>query len=230
MSIAIVAEIGINHNGDIRQAFELIDMVKDAGADVAKFQYFHPAECAERGTDYFKLLEERRLTEKEMVALRDYCDKIDIEFGVSVFDRISTVEMMFMVTRFVKIPSGKWDLVGVVNTLEQLGGSLVMSNGKNHGEKPPRRCTLLYCVSEYPAPLESIDVELMREADGFSDHTIGNTAAIIAVTCGATMIEKHVTMDSSQPGPDHAMSADPEAFKEYVKAIREAEIVMGKEE
>lgn len=218
LSTEIIAEIGQNHNGDMKVAAELIWAAKRAGADVAKFQVYDaralfPPKAQNPWFDYNCSTE---LGKDDVFRLAEVCDEAGIEFMASVFDveRIAWLEAVGV--RRYKIASRSINDTELIAAVAATGKPLIASLGWWKGPGFPRieasRVDFLYCVAKYPAPLDELalaSVDFGRHA-GFSDHSIGITAACASFVLGARILEKHVTLDKNAYGPDHACSATPE--------------------
>lgn len=218
MTIKIIAEIGQNHNGDMALACELIQAAHESGADVAKFQvYDAPALFPREGNEWFDYNCKTELNQDQLQALADECARVGIEFMASVFDveRIRWLEAVG-VKRY-KVASRSVRDTALINALCQTGKPLLVSLGMWSEETFPAINTpagvgFLYCVSRYPTALEDLHlarIDFSRYA-GFSDHSIGIHAAQIALARGATVLEKHFTLDKRMVGPDHAGSMTPD--------------------
>ena len=227
----IIAEIGINHNGSLNVAHEMIRQAKISGADIAKFQFYDPhkifgpdgsfpnAEAlAQALTVQFGFDEARQL--------KAWCDQEGIEFMASVFDleRFGWTESLGV--RRHKIASRAAQDTELCERILATGGETFISLGFWTGERVPYdapNATYLYCVAKYPCPYE--DVHMPRSFAestyaGFSDHTIGIEAALVAVGRGARIIEKHFTLNKGLPGPDHICSATPDELAELSRLSR----------
>jgi sialic acid synthase SpsE len=219
MKTEIIAEIGQNHNGDIKLAKELIKVAKQSGADVAKFQVYNakalfPPKSQNPWFDYNCLTELKR---DDVFRLADYCAEIGIEFMASVFDleRIEWLEAVNV--KKYKLASrsvADSELVsGIVSTGKPIIVSLGMWDEINFPEISSQGgVDFLYCVSKYPTPLSELKLSKVdfNKYAGFSDHTVGITAACASIVMGARILEKHLTLDKSAYGPDHACSMTPE--------------------
>jgi len=227
----IIAEIGINHNGSLQIAHELIRQARMSGADIAKFQFYDPykifgpagsfpnAEAlAQALTVQFGFDEARQL--------KAWCDQEGIEFMASVFDleRFSWTESLGVQRH--KIASRAAQDRELCERMLAAGRETFVSLGFWTGEGVPYdrpNARYLYCVPKYPCPYE--DVALPRSFaesiyDGFSDHTIGIEASLVAVGRGARIIEKHFTLNKGLPGPDHICSATPDELAELSRLSR----------
>lgn len=258
MSIYIIAEAGVNHNGSFELACRMIDAAKKAGADCIKFQTFracslvtHSAKKAEYqkkttgNASQEDMLKQLELSHDEFLSLKRYCDRTGIRFLSTPFDFesiefLNTIEMPFW-----KIPSGEVTNLPYLLAIAKTGKPVVMSTGmcrmdeigaairvlEENGTKDIR---LLHCNTEYPTPFEDVNLramQTMRDAFGlgvgYSDHTPGIEAPIAAAALGATIIEKHFTLDRNMEGPDHKASLEPDELAAMVRAIRNVEAALG---
>lgn len=233
--IEIIAEIGVNWQGEMSLAAEMIQAAKEAGADVAKFQIY----VLERALDvthpliieHYDTIKATELSFNQVVDLKNLCDAAEIEFLASVFhpDRVPWTEAVGM--KRYKIASRSVYNEELAEAIAKTGKPVICSLSPqyyyNESKLLPSICAFeteydlgvikwLYCVSLYPTPLGELYLPegfgrwyVEDYYDGFSDHTIGITAAVVAMSRGATIIEKHFTLDKSLPGPDHACSIEP---------------------
>lgn len=238
--IEIIAEIGINHNGDMGLATEMIAAAKALGADVAKFQIYDPEKLLDPNDftpDEWEVILASRLTRRQVLFLNQVCEREKIEFFASVFDleRILWTEEIRM--KRYKIASRSVFDEDLCRAILDLNKPIIVSDGylgpKNVGElslleelRVGLNVKWLYCISEYPTALGDIDFPEFKETDGFSDHTIGTSAAKVAMSLGARIIEKHFTLDKTLPGPDHICSADPEELLELCRFRDDCEEIL----
>ncbi len=213
----IIAEIGQNHNGDMKLARDLIHAAKENGANVAKFQVYDAvALFPKEGNEWYDYNCKTELDRDEVNSLAEECRSAGIEFMASVFDidRIGWLEDAD-VARY-KIASRSIRERELIDAIAATGKPIIASLGMWHeAEFPKIQCRggvkFLYCIAKYPTPLS--DLELARVDfdvySGFSDHTIGTTAAMVALARGAQILEKHFTLDKSMYGPDHQGSMTP---------------------
>ena len=259
--IFIIAEVGVNHNADMNLAKRLVDVAVDAGADAIKFQAAIPefvvtasAEKAEyqkksSGTNESQLDMIRRIhfPLEAYNELQGYCYEKGIIFFATAFDLKSLEYLEFLDQPFHNIPSGEitnkpyLKAIGTYNkpTILSTGMadmteikeaiSVLKSAGLMH-----ENLTVLHCNTEYPSPMEDLNLRAMQSiADefdvkvGYSDHSEGIEVAVCAASLGATVIEKHITMDKTLPGPDHKASLEPNEFKAMVSAVRNIEKALG---
>ncbi len=282
----IIAEAGVNHNGDEKLAFELVDAAYKAGADIVKFQTFKAKNLVTKDAKQAKYqMTNTRKQESQLAMLSrlelsydvhhklvKYCESLGIEFLSTAFDSESLDFLVndLGITR-LKIPSGEITNAPLVLEHAQTGCDLIVSTGmatlseveavlgviafgytadetvepnalsfqqayasKEGQHALKNKVTILHCTTEYPAPMEEINLKAMdtlgRAFDlsaGYSDHSEGIVIPIAAVARGAVLIEKHFTLDKSMEGPDHKASLNPEELNEMVKAIRQVEIALG---
>lgn len=255
----LIAEIGVNHNGDMALARQMIDAAKDAGADAVKFQTFTAAQLVSQGTpkvryqesttspneSHFQMIQNLELKREDHGPLKAYCEKKDIEFLSTPYDIESAMFLDSLGVRFFKTASA--DIVDL--PLQQFLASTkkpsIVSVGMAtlgeveavvdvYREAGNEQLILLHCVSNYPCADESLNLEVMRTLAqafrvpvGYSDHSVGPEAAILSISLGAKVIEKHFTLDKDLPGPDHRASSTPEEFKALVNSVRRAEKMLG---
>ena len=258
MSVYIIAEAGVNHNGSFELACKLVDAAKAAGADCIKFQTFksqnlvsHTAQKAEYQKDatgegsQIDMLKKLELSYGEFLMLKDYCEKQGICFLSTPFDFESIEFLKSIDMPFWKIPSGEITNYPYLVALAKTEKPIVMSTGmcelseieaaihvlKDYGTKDIR---LLQCNTEYPTPFEDVNLRAMHTMKeyfgievGYSDHTEGIEVPIAAVALGATIIEKHFTLDRNMEGPDHKASLEPDELKVMVESIRRIEKALG---
>lgn len=248
--IVITAEIGINHNGDLKLAEEMIDAAAQCGVDAVKFQCFKTETMYSRLTPGFSHTEQDVFAQMKSLEVQDHwwpllkerCQKNGLYFSASVFDAPALTVLKNIGIDFLKVASSELNNHAFLEQQRVLSDVYVLSTGMALLEEIAAmlrflsnigitRVVLLECTSSYPAPPESIflmNIDFLRETFlcpvGFSDHTLGTHHAIAAVARGARFIEKHFTLDKTMPGPDQAISADPTEMKAMVQAIRELEV------
>lgn len=259
--ILIIAEAGVNHNGDLALARKLIDAARDAGADIVKFQSFsadrlvtrtarkasyqlkagHPSESQ------YQMLKKLELTELMHRELISYCNDRGIKFLSTAFD-VENIDLLNRLGQpFFKIPSGELTNLPYLRHIGGLQKTVLLSTGMatlwevessirilEQAGTSRKNITALHCTSEYPAPMCEVNLAAMKSmsdylgvAVGYSDHTQGIEVAIAAVALGATVIEKHFTLDRGLPGPDHKASLEPSELHSMVAAIRNIELALG---
>lgn len=259
--VMIIAEAGVNHNGDLNLAKKLVDAAVAAGADFIKFQTFKAKNLvtkAARKADYqitntgedggqFEMIRKLELDEAAHHTLIDYCHTQGIRFFSTAFDLESIELLAKLGLDLFKIPSGELTNLPYLRKVATYGLPVILSTGMaemheieeairvlTDGGVARENLTILHCNTEYPTPMHDVNLRAMRTiADtfgvqvGYSDHTLGVEVPIAAVAMGAVCIEKHMTLDRSLPGPDHAASLEPDEFKHLVSAIRNIEAALG---
>lgn len=258
MSVYIIAEAGVNHNGSFELACRLVDAAKAAGVDCIKFQTFKSANLVSHNArkaayqqdttgagSQIEMLRKLELSYDEFLRLKQYCDQAGICFLSTPFDFESIDFLNSIEMPFWKIPSGEVTNLPYLIALAKTGKPVVMSTGmcemaeirkaiqvlRENGTKEIR---LLHCNTEYPTPYEDVNLramQTMRDAFGlevgYSDHTKGIEVPVAAVALGATVIEKHFTLDRSMEGPDHKASLEPDELAAMVSSIRHIEKALG---
>ena len=257
----IIAEAGVNHNGDLNLARRLIDAAAAAGADFVKFQTFkadrqvtrsakkadyqvQTTDSAESQHDMLRRLEINEAMHHELIA---HCATRNIAFFSTGFD-IESVDLLVSLGQdHFKIPSGEITNLPYLCHIGQLGKAVILSSGMatmgdieaaidvlERAGTPRAKLTVLHCTTEYPTPMSDVNLRAMQSiqsafgvAVGYSDHTRGIEVAIAAVAMGATVIEKHFTLDRKLPGPDHQASLEPAELTAMVAAIRNIEVALG---
>lgn len=231
--IEIIAEIGQNHNGDLVLAKELIAAAKENGADVAKFQlYDAKALFPKENNPWFEYNCKTELSQDALLELDAECKRLKIEFMASVFDceRISWLEKLGV--RRHKIASRSIFDKNLISALEKTNKPLLVSLGYWEQSEFPNikssKVDFLYCVSKYPTEFSDLHFKNIdfKRYSGFSDHTIGIEAPMIALSRGAKIIEKHFTLDKSMYGPDHQGSFTPIELKQLYSFKRALEICL----
>jgi N-acetylneuraminate synthase len=280
----IIAEAGVNHNGSLDLALDLVDAAARTGADAVKFQTFRaerlvttvakraPYQAANLGEDgdQLSMLRKLELSERDHYTLIARCQVRGIAFMSTAFDADSLTFVASLNVPVLKIPSGDITAAPLLVQAARTGKPLIVSTGMatltdieqalgviayaatSTADPDSRavferafaspagqavlksRVTLLHCVTDYPAPPASVNlraIDTMRAAFGlpvgYSDHTLGTAISIAAVARGATVIEKHITLDRTLPGPDHAASLEPAEMTAMVAAIRDVEAALG---
>lgn len=233
MSAEIIAEIGQNHNGDMQMACDLIRAAKDCGADVAKFQLYDArALFAKENNPWFDYNCSTELSRAQIDVLANECAKVDIEFMASVFDTSRVDWLENVGVKRYKIASRSVREYSLIERLLATGKPLLVSLGMWGKKEFPviksrAPVEFLYCISKYPTPLNELKLSEVdfKSHSGFSDHSIGISGSLAAISLGARIIEKHFTLDKTLYGPDHAGSMTPEeltALAAYAAEISEA--------
>lgn len=218
----ILAEIGQNHNGDMNLAVELIHAAKENGADAVKFQLYDARRLfPKENSEWYEYNCKTELSREQVNLLFEECEKAKIEFIASVFDvqRVNWLEEIG-VLRY-KIASRSIFDSDLIQAVVRTGKPIIASLGMWEKEEFPvlgksTNIAYLYCISKYPTLLRDLDFQRVdfTEYAGFSDHTIGLTASMVAMARGAGIIEKHFTLDKAMYGPDHQGSMTPSELKQ----------------
>lgn len=219
MSCFVIAEIGVNAHNNLSMARKLVQHAIKGGADACKFQMFKDR----------PEIEHLRFGEWEIHQLADYCDRAGIEFMCTPF-YLEAVAFLDPLVKRHKIASGWMRNWALFNAAVATGKPVIASMGMESADRAwpdIPNVSLLHCVSLYPCPDDKADLQRVRKAAGYSDHTVGTLACVAAVALGAKIIEKHITFDKTATGPDHSCSAEPEEFAEMVRQIRRVEIMLG---
>lgn len=255
----IIAEAGVNHNGDVNLAYRLCDAAKEAGADVVKFQTWkteklltvnveqadYQRENTKKEESQFEMLKKLELSYEDFSNIKKHCDEIGIQFASTADEEESLDFLVSIGIPFIKIGSGE---IGNIPYLRYMGAKklpIIMSTGMSTLEDVRESLealksggaediTVLHCTTNYPCDFGNVNLramETLRNAFhlpvGYSDHTQGSIVPVSAVAMGATVIEKHFTLDKEMEGPDHKASASPEEFKSMVGDIRNLEKALG---
>jgi N,N'-diacetyllegionaminate synthase len=261
MSTLIIAEAGVNHNGDIKIAKQLIEVAADSGADIVKFQTLSASSMVTQNAakanyqllttnseeSQFEMLKKLELSREMHEILIRYSDLIGIKFFSTAFDISSANMLLDLGQELFKIPSGEITNLPYLRHIGSFGKSIIISTGmanvqeikealevlENSGMNR-KNITVLHCTTAYPAPYLDVNLKSMESLRselkinvGYSDHTLGIEIPIAAVALGASVIEKHFTLDRQMPGPDHKASLEPNELKAMVKAIRNIESSLG---
>jgi N,N'-diacetyllegionaminate synthase len=247
LPLAVMAEIGLNHNGDPGKALELVDLAAESGADLVKFQYIDPQAMVHRPSmpDLYSLYEKYALPLADMKRVAERCSERKIPFVCTVFDLEGAARMFETGVCAFKVASCDMTHLPLLRGLGAYGLPVILSTGlsdleevsasvrelKRGGCKTP---VLLHCVSAYPAPADQTNLTAILQMRrkfklpvGFSDHTSGTLAPALAAVLGACMVEKHFTYDANAEGSDHALSLGPQEFRLMVDNIRAAEAMRG---
>jgi len=257
----IIAEAGVNHNGNLELALKLIEQAKKVGADAVKFQTFKTeniiipkspkANYLKRTTNaknsFFEILKKLELSKKDHIQLIKFCKKVGIIFFSTPYDHESADLLEDLDVPFYKIASTDLTNLPLLAHIAKKRKPMVISTGMSTLKEVKeainicRKATnnniiLLQCTANYPTRVENANLRVLdyyrhhfKVLVGYSDQTIGETAAICAVAKNAVYIEKHFTIDRKLPGPDHPMSIEPDKFSDYIRHLREAESALGSE-
>ena len=255
----IIAEIGVNHNGDVDTALAMIDAIAAAGADCVKFQTFNTEEFCKDATETYEYISQGKVVKESMFSM---FKRLELEYGefAKLFERARQLGLIALSTP-TDIPAvdlleslgapafkiGSDDLVHTpfIEYVARKQRPMIISTGMASMDDVDRavntirqtgneQIILLHCVSEYPAPLENLNLRKITTLGerfdipvGFSDHSEGVIGAGAAVAIGACVLEKHFTLDRGMAGPDHRFSADPQVLKSLVTHVRDVEQSLG---
>ena len=257
----IIAEAGVNHNGDTAKAKALIDKGAEAGVDYVKFQTFKAGNLVtkqakraayqdkntQNNDSQYEMLKKLELSQDVHKELIDYCSKKGVQFLSTGFDFESLEFLAGLGITIAKIPSGEITNLPYLRKVATLFPEVILSTGMamiseikdavkvlTDNGVSKNRITVLHCNTEYPTPMEDVNLKAMlhiqRELEvpiGYSDHTLGRAAPLAAGALGATVIAQHLTLDKNLPGPDHKASLEPHELKAMVTAIRNIEKAIG---
>ncbi|NMF05475.1 N-acetylneuraminate synthase [Clostridium beijerinckii] len=258
-SIFIIAEAGVNHNGDINIAKKMIDNAVLCGVDAIKFQTFNANNLVtkdakqakyqinnlEEETSQLEMLKKLELSHDQYKDLKKYCEEKNIIFLSSPFDLESIEFLDSIEMKIFKIPSSEIDNVPYLRKIAMLKKKVILSTGMSNLSDiefaldtlrtgGTEDIVVLHCNTDYPTKMEDVNLKAMetirnafKTPVGYSDHTSGIEVAIAASALGATVIEKHFTLDRNMIGPDHKASLEPFELRNMVIAIRNIEIALG---
>jgi len=261
MSVTIIAEAGVNHNGSVETAKRLIDAAQQSGADYVKFQTFsaaavahHKAQKAEyqirqvgAEENQFEMLKKLELSFDQFAELKSYCIDKNIGFLSTAFDLESLECVLELGVDYLKVPSGEVTNYPLLRGIGAANKPTLISTGMCFYEEVEaavdqlvlggldrQQLKVFHCNTEYPTPFGDVNLRAMSSMGerlnlpfGYSDHTLGITVPIAAVALGATVIEKHFTLDKKTKGPDHLTSLEPHELKAMVQGIRDVEASLG---
>ena len=261
MSVFIIAEAGVNHNGSIELAYKLIDVAFESGANAIKFQTFKAKNLALKDAEkapyqkqsknsnesQFDMLKKLELDIGDHKKLINYCKKKGIIFISSPFDYESIDLLSELKLQIFKIPSGEINNLPYLRHIGSLGKEVILSTGMStlmeiedalniliNAGTSKNNITILHANTMYPTPMEDVNLSAMHTiknkfdvAVGYSDHTLGIEIGIAAAALGASIIEKHFTLDKKMDGPDHKASLEPNELRSMIHAIRNIEKAMG---
>lgn len=254
----IIAEAGVNHNGDMKLAKEMIDAAADTGVDAVKFQTFkadklilkdiekapYQKVTTDSGETQFDMLKRLEVTKEQTRELKDYCQKKNIIFLSTPFEKTSLDELDELGVSAFKIAATDLTNIQFLRQAAEKGKPIILSAGMCYLEEVQRALEALYpinkdivllqCTANYPIQDTEANINVIRTFKesfdilvGYSDHSQGVGASPYAVAVGAKVIEKHFTLDKSMEGPDHKASVTPEELKQLVLDIRRVERYLG---
>ena len=258
--VFVIAEAGVNHNGELALALRLCDAARAAGADAVKFQTFRAEDLVVPGAptadyqkrqtgeqDQFAMLRKLELSRAQHERIRDHCAAIGIEFFSTPFSEAAVDMLVQLGVRRIKMPSGELTHLALVEHACATGLPVLLSTGMATMQEVQEALawaagvrgslagvSVLHCTSAYPASDEALNLraittmrELLQVPVGYSDHSLGIEASLAAVSLGAVIVEKHLTLDRTLPGPDHAASLEPDEFTSMVRGIRRITAMLG---
>ncbi len=248
----IIAEAGVNHDGKVEKARQLIDIAAEARADAVKFQLFNPKEIVSQGAplagyqersgeeSQYQMLQRLALPRNGYRDLKAYAEALGLDFITTPFDADSARFLASLGVKAMKIPSGEITNIPFLRDVATLRMFTIISTGMSTldevreavvpFEEMKTGYALLHCVSSYPAPADQINLRVMKTLEdafhvpvGYSDHTEGIAVSVTAAKLGARILEKHFTINKNDPGPDHAASLEPEQLKEMIRIIKDSD-------
>lgn len=260
--VTVIAEAGVNHNGDLDRALRMVDVAKEAGADYIKFQTFKAENLVTKAAkqasyqiknmgeevSQYQMLKDIELNHEQHLKINEYCKSIGIKFFSTAFDLDSVKFLQPFEFDVWKIPSGEITNLPYLELIASYKKPVIISTGMATMEEIRQakevfetyllsdQITILHCNTDYPTNMLDVNLRAMKTIQdtfktqiGYSDHTLGIEVPIAAVALGATVIEKHFTLDRKLPGPDHLASLEPHELKQMVRSIRNIEEALGRE-
>ena len=251
----IIAEIGINHNGDIELAKQLIKIAKDSGCDAVKFQKRNPDVCVpekqksvmrETPWGYITYLDYKYKVEfekKEYDIIDEYCKQLNIHWFASPWDVDSVQFLSQYDLPALKVPSASLNDTDLLLAMKKTKSPIIISTGMSTQQEvddainllSDTQLAILHCVSTYPTPPEELNLNVLKTFQknypnlivGYSGHETGLSTTYAAVALGAKIVERHITLDRAMWGTDHSASIEPQGLKTLVSNIRDIEVAMG---
>ena len=262
--VFIIAEAGVNHNGDLRLAKKLVEAAATAGADAVKFQTFkaeaivaasapkanYQKDTTPAAESQYDMLKRLELGHDDFLAIKAHCAKKNILFMSTPFDLDSIDMLASMGLDIFKIPSGEITNLPYLRQIGRLKKELILSTGMSTLDEiagalnvlieagtTEKQITVLHCTTDYPTPFRDVNLRVLETLRatfnlriGYSDHTLGTEVAVAAAALGATVIEKHFTLDKTMEGPDHRASLDSDELTSMIRSIRNIEKSLGSSE
>jgi N-acetylneuraminate synthase len=249
MTVFVVAEAGMNHDGSLGNAIRMAEVASQCGADAVKFQLHDaPAETTRDAPSppYFRhetrweYFQRTAFSDEEWARLKEACERAGIEFVCSVFSTEAVERLERLGVGRYKIGSGEVTNLELVRRVAQTGKPVLLTSGMSSWdeldaavEAAGEDVTVMQCTSEYPTPPEHVGLNVLAELRerygkpvGFSDHSLGNFAAFAAVTLGAVVVEKHFTLSNDAYGPDASLAMEPDELEDLVEGIRSIETML----
>jgi N,N'-diacetyllegionaminate synthase len=249
VSVFVVAEAGMNHDGSLGNAIRMAEVAAECGADAVKFQLHDaPAETTrdapsppyfqhESRWDYFR---RTAFSDEQWATLKEACERAGIEFLCSVFSLQAVERLERLGVRRYKVGSGEVTNVELIRAVAATGKPVLLTSGMSSWAELDRAVaaagddvTVLQCTSEYPTPPEHVGLNVLAELRerygkpvGLSDHTLGPYACFAAVALGASVVEKHFTLSRELYGPDASLALEPDELEELVEGVREIETML----
>tara|TARA_Y100001970_G_scaffold209938_1_gene256001 strand:- start:1415 stop:2377 length:963 start_codon:yes stop_codon:yes gene_type:complete len=243
----IIAEIGSNHNGSLKNAYKLIDVAKNSGANAVKFQLFKYYEFMGLSKKNYKELKKNELPKKWLKKIEVYCNAKKIELFFSVFGKTSLKMLSVLKSvKTVKIASSECTNLNLLSLIAKKFDKIILSTGMSfesdivkakeilelHGAK---KIIVMHCVANYPTKIKEMNLNYLNTLKnlnffkiGLSDHSLNDISSIVSIGLGACYFEKHITLNKKDLGPDNFYSYLPHEFKQYVKSLKNAYISLGK--
>ncbi|MGD2118516.1 MAG: N-acetylneuraminate synthase family protein [Chromatiales bacterium] len=241
----MIAEAGLNHNGDVQLARELVAAAADCGADAVKFQTFSTDQFILKSSPYYDIFKSAELRDDDFVELSDYARQLGITFLSTPFDFHSVDVLDAIGVDAYKIASCDLTNSPLLEKVAAKGKPILLSTGMASMGEIFRAVELInnsgnggvavfHCIAHYPSAYEEMNIRsipymasVLDIPVGLSDHTLGIDIPTAAIALGANMIEKHFTLDKGLPGPDHQLSATPDEFRQLVNSTRNIEKALG---
>lgn len=247
-NLFVIAEIGVNHNGNIQNAIKLIDKAVEARCNAVKFQTFNPDKLLKKNTklakyqsqntkfsNMYEMIKKYTLSYNQFYNLKEYCDKKKIEFMSTPFDNESALFLNKLNMKYFKISSSDNQNYLLLGLIKKFRKKIFLSTGMLLGREleqtlkflslNKKYLNLLHCISDYPTKIEDsqlgniINLKKYGYEVGFSDHTMGDICSNVAISLGANIIEKHITLNKNMEGPDHKSSLETKELNNFVKNL-----------
>ncbi len=262
LSVQIIAEVGVNHNGNLKLAKKLIVEAKKCGADFVKFQIFNPSEITttyakmasyqkkneKKSDNQYKMLKKYNFSMEQFKILKNFCKQKKIKFLASAFDIPSLINLNKLKPNFFKIPSGELTNTPYLEYIGKLNKKVFLSTGMSNLREienaintllkkglKKNQITLMQCTSNYPTDISDLNLNVLTTFKkkfnlklGFSDHTTSLETPLFAIFKGASVIEKHITLNKNMKGPDHKASLSINEFQKMVNNIKNLNSSLGK--
>ena len=245
-----IAEVGLNHNGKFSMAYQMISVAKAVGADAVKFQTYKTDEFCNKDSSLYQTFKECEIKDYQWKELKKRCDELKITFLSTPQNLSDLKSLLNLGVKAIKIGSDDLNNFPLISQYAKTKLPIILSCGMAYEseiegaihtitkDKTDYPIILMHCTSLYPTGATDVNIRKLNTIAkmypaciaGYSDHTIGHDAAIMAVALGAKVFETHFTLDNEMPGPDHKFSKNPEALRKWTKAIRQAHVMLGRPE